>query len=160
MQKIKTSVVTSVIALCALVLYSNVYAAGATTQLNKLIISLIKVANNVVVLLIIISVIVFIWGIIRVVFSVEEAKRKEGRKYLIYGVIAFAVMSGLWGLSNFLLAFFDINTSAEFNVPQIGTGDSAGTGGSGGAAGAEYDGVDPFQDLQTPGVYDGEEVPI
>ena len=90
-----------------------------TTGVNSLVIDLIGVANNFVILLIIVSVIVFIWGVLRVVFSVDDKKRTEGRKYLIYGVIAFAVMSGLWGLSNFLLEFFSIEKDANFVPPKI-----------------------------------------
>ena len=54
-----------------------------------------------------IATIVFFWGIILYVISQgDEEKRKEGRNFIIYGLIGLFVMIAVWGIVNLLIGFF------------------------------------------------------
>lgn len=51
-----------------------------------------------------ISFIVFIWGVFKtfILGGHEEEKQKEGKQLMIYAIIGFVVMLGLWGMVNFV----------------------------------------------------------
>jgi hypothetical protein len=50
----------------------------------------------------------FIWGLVKFLFinAGEEAKREQGRQFMIWGVIALAVMLSVWGLVGVLRSSF------------------------------------------------------
>ncbi len=58
------------------------------------------IQNAVIPLMFALAVAFFIWGIIQYIIlgAGEEAKRTQGRSHMIWGVIALAVMLGVWGL--------------------------------------------------------------
>jgi len=91
-----------------------------TERLNTIVGGFKGIINTALIVLSGVAVLVFIYGIIRFVLSAGDAeKRKESRGYMIYGVIAFAIIAGLYGLSNALLDFFGVSTSDSLNVPQV-----------------------------------------
>ena len=58
-------------------------------------------------ILFILATIVFIWGIILYVTAGgDEEKRKEGRKFIIYGLIGLFVMVAVWGIVNVIVGLF------------------------------------------------------
>jgi hypothetical protein len=46
----------------------------------------------------------FLFGVARLFFSDSDEKRTEGRKFAIWGIIALAVMFGIWGIIRVLLS--------------------------------------------------------
>lgn len=60
-----------------------------------------------------IAVLTFIWGVVKffIINADEEAKRQEGKQFMLWGVIALAVMISVWGLVNILGKTFNLNTS-------------------------------------------------
>jgi len=60
-----------------------------------------QVANRAISLLFVVATLVFLWGIIRyVIAGGDEDKLKEGRQYIIYGLVGLAVMLAVWGIVN------------------------------------------------------------
>lgn len=58
----------------------------------------------------------FIWGVVQYVINdQEEAKRTKGKQFMLWGIIALAVMVSIWGLVRIFTNTFDIN----FNVPTV-----------------------------------------
>ncbi len=58
----------------------------------------------------------FIWGVIQYVINAEnEEKRKNGKTFMIWGLIALFVMISLWGLVNVLTNTFGFKTL----IPQL-----------------------------------------
>lgn len=58
-----------------------------------------QVANRAISLLFVVATLVFLWGVIRyVIAGGDEEKLKEGRQYIIYGLIGLAVMLAVWGI--------------------------------------------------------------
>lgn len=50
------------------------------------------------------SFIVFLWGVFKtfILGGHEEEKQKEGKQLMVYAIIGFVVMLGLWGIVNFV----------------------------------------------------------
>lgn len=55
----------------------------------------------------------FAWGVVNFVIlgAGEEAKREQGRQFMIWGVIALAVMISVWGLVKIVGTTFNIDTT-------------------------------------------------
>lgn len=78
------------------------------------------IANAVVPLLVAIAVAFFIWGIITYFLNPDnEEKKKEGKSYLLWGLIALFVMTSFWGLVNILSNTFDTGNNNKINMPGL-----------------------------------------
>ena len=92
----------------------------------------------------------FIWGVVQffILNSDEEAKREQGKQFIIWGLVALAVMLSVWGLVRILGNTFGINTNV---IPCTSTGTAkcpggaidSGGGGSGSGGGGGGGGVPP-----------------
>ena len=63
----------------------------------------------------------FIWGVMQffILNPDEEAKREEGKQFILWGIVALAVMLSVWGLVKILGNTFGIDTSV---IPKTSTG--------------------------------------
>lgn len=62
------------------------------------------------------AVVIFVWGVVQyVINSDEEAKKAKGRQFMIWGIIALAVMISVWGLVRIVGTTFGI----EYVLPQV-----------------------------------------
>jgi hypothetical protein len=75
--------------------------------------------NSVIPILFALATVLFIWGVIKFFFINvdEEAKRAQGKQFMIWGIVALAVMLSMWGLVNVLRNTFNINTGSI--LPQV-----------------------------------------
>jgi len=63
-------------------------------------------------LLMAIVVVIFIIGVIKYITAGgDEAKRTEGRNYMIYGVVGLFVIVAVWGLVNLLRSTLNLDTT-------------------------------------------------
>ncbi len=46
----------------------------------------------------------FLWGIYKHFFNDNDEKRKEGRQFAVWGIIAFFVLFSVWGLVRLLMS--------------------------------------------------------
>lgn len=55
-----------------------------------------------------IAIVMFMWGAVKffIINSDEEAKREQGKQFMIWGIIALAVMISVWGLVAILTSTF------------------------------------------------------
>jgi hypothetical protein len=70
-----------------------------------------KILNDSVIPLIFaIAMVMFIWGVVNffIINADEEAKREQGRQFMIWGIIALAVMLSVWGLVGIVGSTFGI----------------------------------------------------
>lgn len=68
---------------------------------------LIGFINNAIAFILGVTVLVFIWGIFKLVFSNKDSKeREQARGYIVWGIVALFVMVSVWGLVNLLISFF------------------------------------------------------
>lgn len=63
----------------------------------------------------------FIWGVVKYVSAAgEEAKIKEGKQHMIWGIIGMAVMAGAWGLVQLVLGAAGVNPGqGPGTIPQF-----------------------------------------
>lgn len=66
-------------------------------------------------LLIGLGVVVFIYGVLILMFSEGGEKKEEGKQYMLWGIIGIFVMVSVWGLVNILKGTFGLNES----VPKV-----------------------------------------
>jgi hypothetical protein len=60
----------------------------------------------------------FIWGVVNffILNADEEAKRAQGKQFMIWGIVALAVMLSVWGLVHILGVTFGVDSSI---LPQV-----------------------------------------
>jgi hypothetical protein len=66
-------------------------------------------------LLIGLGVVVFIYGVLILMFSEGGEKKEEGKQYMLWGIIGIFVMVSVWGLVNILIGTFGLDPA----VPKI-----------------------------------------
>ena len=89
------------------------------------------IGNSVIPLLFSVAVVGFIWGAIKffIIDADEESKREQGRQFMMWGIIALAVMISVWGLVGVLTGTFGISNV----LPTVGPNESGGSSSSGGS---------------------------
>jgi uncharacterized membrane protein YidH (DUF202 family) len=72
--------------------------------------------RSVIPLIFTLAMLMFIWGVVQYVINDdEEAKKAKGKQFMIWGIIALAVMVSVWGLVNIVGSTFGIKNV----VPQL-----------------------------------------
>lgn len=67
-----------------------------------------KILNPLIGLLIAIAFLVFVWGIVELIYgSDNEEKIKVGKRHLVYGLIGLFIMLGVLGIMNVLQNFIN-----------------------------------------------------
>ena len=72
------------------------------------------IGKSVIPLIFALATVVFIWGVVKFFFLNidEEAKRAQGKQFMIWGIVALAVMLSMWGLVNVLRSTFNLGTGS------------------------------------------------
>ena len=84
-------------------LVSNVFIGGILQPIVPLLIGL--------------GVVVFIYGVLILMFSEGGEKKEEGKQYMIWGIIGIFVMVSVWGLVNVISGSFKLdNTAPTINM--------------------------------------------
>jgi uncharacterized membrane protein HdeD (DUF308 family) len=76
------------------------------------------ITNVLVPLAFILALLFFFWGIAKYIWSVGTDK-DEGKKMMIWGVVALFVMSSVWGIISYLQDEFIISKTTEGTIPTI-----------------------------------------
>ena len=56
------------------------------------------ILNSVIPILVALGAVYFVWGVVQYIMTGDEAKKKEGRTKMIYGLIGLVVIFCMWGL--------------------------------------------------------------
>lgn len=85
-----------------------------------------KVINPLIEMAFIIALVVFLWGVMQYIRGANnQEKRKEGREHMLWGVIGFVIMFGVFGIIQILTNTFGIqgarinNDEQTFDAPPI-----------------------------------------
>jgi hypothetical protein len=64
------------------------------------------------------AVVMFVWGVVQffIINADEENKRAQGKQFMIWGIVALAVMLSVWGLVGVLGNTFGVKGSI---IPQV-----------------------------------------
>jgi hypothetical protein len=72
--------------------------------------------NAIVPVLVALGVVLFVWGVITMVVANDEEAKTKGRNRMIWGIIGFAVIVGMWGLVNLLGKTFGVGSGQNTNT--------------------------------------------
>jgi hypothetical protein len=74
--------------------------------------------SSVIPLIFALATVMFVWGVVSffIINADEEAKRAQGKQFMIWGIIALAVMLSIWGLVGILGSTFNIKSNV---LPQV-----------------------------------------
>ena len=62
----------------------------------------------------------FFWGLMKFIFSAgNEESKADGKKIMIYGIIALFVMVSVWGLVGFIASATGVQTGGTASVPGV-----------------------------------------
>ena len=62
----------------------------------------------------------FFWGLAKFIFSQgNEESKADGKKMMIWGIVALFVMVSVWGLVNFIGQAFNIQSGGSAPVPRV-----------------------------------------
>ncbi len=85
-----------------------------------------KIINPVIEFAFIIALVIFLWGVMEYIRGANnQEKRKNGRQHMLWGVVGFLIMFGVFGIINILLNTFGIKGSnidykqQTFNPPEM-----------------------------------------
>jgi hypothetical protein len=97
-------------------------AVGSTFQVYVSYIVCI-INNSIIPLMFALAVVFFVWGAIKffIINADEEAKREQGKQFMVWGIVALAVMLSVWGLVNILGVTFGISSSGLPHVTPPGS---------------------------------------
>ena len=112
-----------------------------TTLLGNYSTGIIQAINGIIVpVLLAIAFIVFIYGIFNyfILGAAEEEKRKDGRKFTLWGIIGFVVIFSVWGLVTIVKDVFRLETVSNPAPPTFTSGTASGGGGSTGNCTSPY----------------------
>lgn len=60
----------------------------------------------------------FFWGVAKYIWSEGQGK-DDGRKIMIWGVVALAVMTSIWGIITFLSTELGLDSQGAVQIPTI-----------------------------------------
>lgn len=64
-----------------------------------------------------IALVVFLWGMVKFLQAKDSSEREDGQKFMIWGVVALAVMLGVIGIIKILGGTFGIHTDVFPKLP-------------------------------------------
>jgi hypothetical protein len=76
--------------------------AAAPKTFQELANTLVLIMNNAVIVLIVLGLVVYFWGVSTNLFKAQEKGSKELNLYLVWGVIILFVMVSVWGILQLL----------------------------------------------------------
>ncbi|KKR61053.1 hypothetical protein A2643_02805 [Candidatus Nomurabacteria bacterium RIFCSPHIGHO2_01_FULL_39_220] len=104
--------------------------------IGNIICQIHQILNSIIPVLMALGVVYFVWGVVQYMIGGEEEAKKKGKEQIIYGLIGFSVIVGLWGLVNVVVNTFGLKGAAP-----AGLNISGATATSCGAIGTNFQGV-------------------
>lgn len=95
----------------------SIFLAGSTVgDLVKFVTCFIQ--DLIIPLLFVLAFAAFIWGMVKFIMSQQSAEREDGKQFMLWGVIALAVMFSVWGLVKIFQDTFQVkNAIPQLTVP-------------------------------------------
>ena len=108
------------LALCLLALpfLADAANASAASGLNGTLALFNNLFNNMIALFITMAIVIFFWGLIKYLWSMDQENAHEGIKIMFWGLIAIFVMVSIWGLIRLLQTTFAVGGTTEITAPK------------------------------------------
>lgn len=98
---------------------NNPASACTGSGLGNVICIIQQLLNSIVPLLLALGVVYFVWGVVQYMVNDSEEAKSKGKDKIIYGIIGFAVIVGLWGLVNVVVNTFDLGSSTAPTLTKL-----------------------------------------
>lgn len=105
-------------------LMDDTLCGTAPGSLASILFKIKVLLNSIIPILIGIGLVYFIWGVVRYVIADGEEAKDKGKDTMLYGVIGFAVIAGIWGLVNIVVETFNLDTAAPDLAPLVVGGEA------------------------------------
>ena len=113
-----------------LVLPAIVSAQGVLTKTKGLFGGVKDIVSNVLIPLVFtLALLFFFYGVAKYIWQ-EGGGKEDGRKIMLWGIVALFVMSSVWGLVAFIRGELNINNPDNIKIPRIGGSGGGSSGGS------------------------------
>lgn len=88
-------------------------------QIGSTFSNLLGFINSVLVPLVFgVALLFFLWGLARFILSAgDEAAKESGRRLMIWGIVALAIMASVWGLVRILTDAFGVQRGGTIETP-------------------------------------------
>ena len=87
--------------------FASNYVYGTGSTITDIIYFMINIINQAVILVVALALLFFFWGVARFILNADnEEKRTEGKRVMIWGIIALFVMLFVWQIVNILANTF------------------------------------------------------
>jgi len=94
------------------------------SHINQIIVNLIGTARLVLVLLFVLAMLVFVWGMVKFIFAASNPEQlKKAKGILWWGIIGMFVLASVFGIVVALQTYFGIG-APRIPIPQFGPGGS------------------------------------
>jgi hypothetical protein len=94
-----------------------------STGIGKIICQVKQILDSIVPILVALGLVYFVWGVVQFVIADGEEAKTKGKDRMIYGIIGFVVIVGMWGIVNLVVNTFGLSsTTAPTFTPVAGTG--------------------------------------
>jgi len=93
---------------------------SALSGIGNIICTIHQILDSIIPVLIALGVLYFVWGVVQYIIGGNEEAKSKGRERIIYGIIGFAVIIGVWGLVNIISSTFGLNGTVAPPIPTIG----------------------------------------
>jgi len=104
--------------LLALPFIASAANASAASGLNGTLALFNNLFNNMIALFITLAIVVFFWGLIKYLWSMEQENAHEGLKIMFWGLIAIFVMVSIWGIIRLLQTTFAVGGTSQITAPK------------------------------------------
>lgn len=95
---------------------------ATASLINQIIVNLIGTARLVLVLLFVLALLVFVWGMVKFIFAASNPEEiKKARGILWWGIIGMFVLASVFGIVVALQVYFGVG-APSIPIPQFGPG--------------------------------------
>jgi hypothetical protein len=101
---------------------SSSSACDAVKGIGNIICKIHQILSSVVPVLMALGMIYFVWGVVTYMIGGAEEDKKKGREKIIYSLVGFAVIVGVWGLVNIIITTFDLGGTSVPGLGGVATG--------------------------------------
>jgi heme/copper-type cytochrome/quinol oxidase subunit 4 len=106
--------------IAALALAPVLASAQSLSNIETLVRSIGRLVDLALPIVVALALLGFFWGLVKFIFAQgNEEGKTEGKKIMLWGIVALFVMVSVWGLVRFIGNAFGVNQGDTITVPRV-----------------------------------------